>query len=71
MAVHNDKVMYKKCMVNCAKYGQSLIDEDIQAGKEAGNATMPNDVMLKARLLLMEVIIQNVKIFSSCIVRNL
>ncbi|MBK8668483.1 MAG: tetratricopeptide repeat protein [Saprospiraceae bacterium] len=51
MAVHNDKVMYKKCMVNCAKYGQSLIDEDIQAGKEAGNATMPNDVMLKARLL--------------------
>lgn len=47
----NDFVSYKREMGNCLRYGQSLVDEDQQAEKEARENKIPDPVLLKARLL--------------------
>ena len=51
LVIHNDKVSYKKYMVNCINNGKALIDEDIQALKEAKVTAIPNEILLKSRLL--------------------
>ena len=38
-------------MTNCINYGKALIDEDIQALKEAKVTAIPNEILLKSRLL--------------------
>lgn len=47
----NDMADYKKEMANCIKYGQALVDEDLQALKEANENNVPDALLLKARLL--------------------
>ncbi|HPN69200.1 MAG TPA: hypothetical protein PLZ32_06755 [Saprospiraceae bacterium] len=47
----NDLAAYKKEMANCAKYGNTLIDEDQQALTESKENATPHPILLKARLL--------------------
>lgn len=47
----NDLASYKREMSNCTKYGQSLVDEDLQAQKEAQENKIPDATLLKSRLL--------------------
>ncbi|MBL0026183.1 MAG: tetratricopeptide repeat protein [Saprospiraceae bacterium] len=51
VAVYNDTEGYKKYMNSCKMYGQTLIDEDVQAMREAKENQIPNTILLKARLL--------------------
>ncbi len=51
LAVNKDIQAYKKDMKSCHNQGFALIDEDIQASKEARSGLVPNDILLKARLL--------------------
>lgn len=51
IVVGNDIEAYTKNMQSCKTKGQSLIDEDIQANREAKSGHIPNEVLLKARLL--------------------
>ncbi len=51
VAIHNDESKYKNAIKLCANRGNSLIDEDIQADKEAKSTEVPNQILLKARLL--------------------
>lgn len=51
IVLHNDPVSYKRNIKNAASLGNSLIDEDIQAQREAKSNFAPNQVLLKARLL--------------------
>lgn len=51
LIVNHDVTKYKQYMKSCATRGQSLIDEDIQANKEAKLNQIPNEVLLRARLL--------------------
>jgi hypothetical protein len=49
--VRNDKNGYRKYMTYCMKEGDALIDEDIQAYKEAKMQLIPDEILLKARVL--------------------
>ena len=51
LVIYDDVALYKKYMRNCVEKGKALIDEDIQAQKEAKNTTLPNTILLKARIL--------------------
>ncbi len=51
LIVNHDIATYKQHMKSCAAKGQSLIDEDIQANKEAKSNQVPNEILLRARLL--------------------
>ena len=51
IVVMNNHAGYKKNMQSCAAFGQTLIDEDIQAAREAKAGQIPNDILLKSRLL--------------------
>jgi Tetratricopeptide repeat len=51
IAIHNDRTKYKNALKLCAIRGNSLIDEDIQADKEAKSHEVPDQILLKARLL--------------------
>ncbi len=51
IVINKDIKSYTLAMHSCSKFGQSLIDEDIQADKEAKYAQVPNGILLKARLL--------------------
>lgn len=47
----NDLAAYKREMANCTKFGNTLIDEDQQALREAKENATPHLILLKARLL--------------------
>ena len=49
--IHNDLNGYKQNMKTCQSSGKSLVDEDIQANKEAKSGQKPNEILLRARLL--------------------
>jgi len=51
IVISNNTTGYQNNMKLCIKYGQTLIDEDIQAYKDAKSNKIPNDILLKARLL--------------------
>lgn len=51
LVIKNDKIGFKKNMKTCIERGKSLIDEDIQALKDAKSNSVPDEVLLKARLL--------------------
>ncbi len=51
LAIHQDKIAYKKYMKNVTAFGETLIDEDIQALREAKSSQIPTDILLKSRLL--------------------
>lgn len=51
LAVKGDLAGYKKRMAACQTKGYRLIDEDIQAYDEASGTVVPNDMLLKARML--------------------
>ncbi len=51
LAVDKNNAAYKEDMRSCVKSGYALIDEDIQANKEAKSGIIPNDLLLRARLL--------------------
>ncbi|MFZ1748905.1 MAG: tetratricopeptide repeat protein [Saprospiraceae bacterium] len=51
LVIDNDLTAYQQAISNCKSNGQALIDEDIQALKEAKATTMPNQLLLKSRLL--------------------
>ncbi len=51
LIVNHDIAAYKQYMKSCASKGQSLIDEDIQANREAKSNQIPNEILLRARLL--------------------
>jgi hypothetical protein len=51
LVIKNNKVSFRNDMNNCILKGNALIDEDIQALKEAKSNLIPNEVLLKARLL--------------------
>ena len=51
IVVNGDIPAYKNNMRDCIEKGQSLIDEDIQAAREAKSGQIPNEILLKARLL--------------------
>ncbi|MBK8624054.1 MAG: tetratricopeptide repeat protein [Saprospiraceae bacterium] len=51
LVIQNNISAYKKDMKYCIEKGNALIDEDIQALKEAKISTIPNEVLLKARML--------------------
>lgn len=48
---HNDVAEYKRYMALCDTEGQSLVDEDKQARREADDKKVPNTTLLRARLL--------------------
>lgn len=51
IAINNDLTKYQKVMHLCASQGNKLIDEDIQAYKEAKSKESPDQILLKSRLL--------------------
>jgi len=51
IAINNDNTKYQKVIKLCASQGNKLIDEDIQADKEAKSNEIPDQILLKARLL--------------------
>jgi len=51
LVIQNDKIGFKNSIKNCQIKGNALIDEDIQAKKETQNASIPNEVLLMARML--------------------
>jgi tetratricopeptide (TPR) repeat protein len=51
IVILKDNTTYKKYMSAAATHGHTLIDEDIQAAREAKTGQIPNDILLKARLL--------------------
>ena len=51
IVLNNDPNAYKKYMKNVTIHGDALIDEDIQALREGKAIQIPNEILLKARLL--------------------
>lgn len=51
IVILNNHDGYKKYMKSCETYGHTLIDEDIQAAREAKAGQLPNIILLKSRLL--------------------
>jgi hypothetical protein len=51
LVIQNDINAYKKDMQNCVEKGKALIDEDIQAQKEAKIKVIPNVTLMKARMM--------------------
>lgn len=49
--IKGDELLYKSYLDNVAKYGRAVIDTDKQAEKEVKSTQIPNDILLKARLL--------------------
>jgi hypothetical protein len=51
LVIKNDPKNYQKNMTLCQSKGNKLIDEDIQAEKDAKSKVLPDQVLLKARML--------------------
>lgn len=51
LVVRNDTKNYQKNMGYCLSKGSKLIDEDTQAEKEAKSKSLPDQILLKARML--------------------
>ncbi|MBK9733553.1 MAG: tetratricopeptide repeat protein [Saprospiraceae bacterium] len=51
IVVNGDIQAYKINMKDCNDKGHSLVDEDIQALRESKSGQVPNEILLKARLL--------------------
>ncbi len=51
IVINNNRTGYNNDMKSCITYGQSLIDEDVQASREAKANQIPNEILLRARLL--------------------
>jgi hypothetical protein len=51
LVVRNDAKSYQKNMILCQSKGNKLIDEDIQAEKDATSKSLPDQILLKARML--------------------
>jgi predicted negative regulator of RcsB-dependent stress response len=51
LIIHKNSTKYSEQISLCLKYGHSLLDEDIQATKEAKAGKIPEPELLKARLM--------------------
>jgi hypothetical protein len=51
IVIKNDNEGYKKYINLCLSNGRALVDEDIQAQREAKSNLTPNSILLKSRLL--------------------
>jgi hypothetical protein len=49
--VNENEEKYNEYIAKVSQYGNSIVDADIQAGREAGNKIVPNIYLLRARLL--------------------